>query len=59
LGESVATYDVRADYGNRVLRVVSPAATALNYAHGFIKAEQLLNASVVTLDGEAIQPLYR
>jgi len=59
LGESVSTYDVRADYGNRVLRVVSPAATALNYAHGFIKAEQLLNASVVTLDGEAIQPLYR
>jgi hypothetical protein len=59
LGSSVATYDVRATYGNRVMRVIAPSETALNYSRGFIKAEQLLSASVVTLDGDAITPLYR
>jgi len=38
---------------------VAPSQTALNYSRGFIKPEQLLNASVVTLDGDAIQPSYR
>lgn len=59
VGLSVARYDVKAMYGNRELRVVAPASSAMSLTRGLITREQFLETSTVTLDGSPLSPSYR
>ncbi len=56
-GTGVARYIVRAQYGGRLLEVVTPMEVARDLASGRLDDRRWLRASRVTLDGEEIEPM--